>query len=769
MGLCQLSVVLRILVTTVGVGAAALAAGAATSVKRQGEPKGPRARNAYEPELPRLTSRGKLAIGSVSASAPRVGRFEKLELTVDLSATFDDPFDPHEIDVRARFTSPGRESVEVHGFFYQPYRNLNDNDDGTPLLEPAGEPCWKIRFAPTEVGSHTFRVSARDRSGRVEAPQGRFLAVPSKRRGFVGVSKRNGRSFTFRDGTPVFAVGQNLQNDWPRYAHSRLLAESGCNAARVWTFCHWTWLEWTFKPGIRWAGPGHWMRSYAGAGKYNQRIAWIADHHLDRWTRDGIFVMLCLGNSGELTRPDRYDSWGGHPYNVANGGFLKEGKEFWTDERARKLYRQRLRYLVARYGYSTNVWAWELWNELGRETDETVAWHAEMAKYLSEIDPNRHLVTTSFWGTNAEANARTWAIPQIGFTQTHVYAGAPTIRRRVRRMLRLSPKPHIVGEGGGPHPGKDGSIDPEGIELHNSLWAAAMSGAAGTTLPWWWRQRIEPRDLFSHYTAIARFAKAVPWATEDWRPIKPKLVGAPADPARRVFSPVVVVPLAEGWGRRAARNRFTVEPDGSMPHVEELGTVLFGKGRAQWANPPTIKVAYPVAGRFVVHVGRVSHAVLEIELDGEKALRVDALNVPQTDVRKSFGIDVPAGRHEITLRNVGGDWLRIGHILLTDYRDTARYPDIEVYGLHSERTAVLWFHHRLNQWVYRGIGVEPQPIAGGKATVHGLADGDYRVEWWDTHNGAVARTEQKACRDGSLELDLPAIRTDVACAIRPAR
>lgn len=393
----------------------------------QGEPKGPPVRNAYQPELPRLTSRGKLAIRSVSASAPRVGRFEKLELTVDLSATFDDPFDPHEIDVRARFTSPGRESVEVHGFFYQPYRNLNDNDDGTPLLEPAGEPCWKIRFAPTEVGSHTFRVSARDRSGRVEAPQGRFLAVPSKRRGFVGVSKRNGRSFTFRDGTPVFAVGQNLQNDWPRYAHSRLLAESGCNAARVWTFCHWTWLEWT------------------------------------------------------------------------------------------------------------------------------------------------------------------------------------------------------------------------------------------------------------------------------------------------------------------------------------------------------IEVAYPAAGRFVVHVGRVLHAVLEIELDGENALRVDALNVPQTDVRKSFGIDVPAGRHEITLRNVGGDWLRIGHILLTDYRDTARHPDIEVYGLHSERSAVLWFHHRLNQWAYRSIGVEPQPIAGGKATVHGLADGSYRVEWWDTYSGTVARTERRACRNGLLELALPTIRTDVACVAERTR
>ena len=724
-------------------------------------------RRAYEPELPTRRSQGKLAIRSLRPSTASVGQFEKFELTLDISATFDNPFDPDQVDVRARFTSPSGKAVEVFGFFYQPYRNRHEADDAkSPMLDAAGEPSWKIRFTPVELGRHTFQVKVRDRSGQVESRPGTFRVVPSNKRGFVRVSKRNGRYFEFDDGTPFFAIGQNIQNDWPRYRHSRLLAESGCNAARAWVFCHWSWLEWTFKPDCHWAGSGHWMRSYGGAGDYNQRIAWIADHHLERWTRDGLFVMFCMG-AGELHARDRYDSWGGNPYNAANGGFLKKPTEFWTDERARKLYKQRLRYIVARYGYSTNVWAWEFWNELGKETDHVVAWQAEMARCLREIDINRHLITTSHWGTNAEANSRTWAIPQIDFTQTHIYAGASTIRARTRRMLRLSPKPHIVGEGGGPSPGKDCSSDPDGIDFHNSLWAAAMSGAAGTTLPWWWRQRIEPKNLFFHYAAIARFAKTVPWNTEPLQPIERHTVHVSAPPAGKRFGPVLFVPLGTGWGAKAPRNRFRVEPDGAVAHLDEFGGVLFGKGRAEWANPPTIEVTYPAAGRFILHVSEVSHAVLEIELDGETVLRDDALNVSRNRVRRDFVIEVPAGRHEITLRNAGADWLRIGHIMLTNYRDSTKYPDIDAYGLQSERMAVLWFHHRLNEWTYRSAGVEPKPIAGAKATVRGLADRDYRVQWWDTYKPAITKTEQRPCRNGLLEIDLPTIQTDAACVVRP--
>ncbi len=277
-----------------------------------------------------------------------------------------------------------------------------------------------------------------------------------------------------------------------------------------------------------------------------------------------------------------------------------------------------------------------------------IAWHREMATYLREVDANRHLVTTSFWGTNPATNPQCWAISDIAFTQTHNYDGASTIRARTEQMLALSPKPHIIAEGGGP-PGAD--VDPEGIEFHNCLWAGALSGAAGATLPWHWRERIEPRDLFFHYTAIARFASEVPWIAEKLVPVPKQDWTVSMSSGQPSFSPVLVVPQGPNWGRKATRNEFSVEPDGSVSQLEEMSTSLYGSIRSEWANPPTLDVEYPVAGRFAVHVEAASHAVLEIEMDDKTVLRDDSLNKPRDYFRTDFGIDVPAGRHRITLKN----------------------------------------------------------------------------------------------------------------------
>ena len=714
-------------------------------------------------ELPPLRVTGQLALSIVEPVAKQIGRYEKLELTLRLSATYENPFDPEQIEVTAQFTTPGEARVEVPAFFYQPYRVLGgDKETAAPLLEADGAPAWKVRFTPREVGRYRCRVTARDRSGRVESAPVEFEVCASQRSGFVRVSTRSPRYFELDDGTPFIPVGQNLQNDWPTWRHSRLLAEAGCNAARAWTFCHWTWLEWSPSTKQTWAKPGHFLRSYGGAGVYNQRIAWIADRCLEGWERDGLRVMLCLGNSGELAKPESYGDWGGHPYNAANGGPCVKAAAFWTDPRARQLYRQRLRYIAARYGYSTAVWAWELWNELGAENDANVAWQAEMSTYLRALDPNRHLVTTSQWGMNAENCGRTWALPEMDFTQTHIYQGADTAHTCIARMLALSPKPHIVGEGGGP---ESSGADPDGLEVHNALWASLLSGAAGPTLPWWWRERIEPKNLFFHYTAVAKFSAALPWREETFAPLPADAVTLSAPAGQIRYAPVLVVPLGQ-TARRAPRNRFAVRPAGTLEHAEDFSCALYGKGHAVWANPPTLEVNYPTAGKCTIQISEASHAIVEIVLDGQVALRDASFNVSRKPFRTDLTIAVPAGRHEIALHNRGGDWAHMGHVLLTNYRDTARQPDVDAYGLRSDKTFALWFHHRLSDWDYTFAGFPPMSITGASARVRTLHDGACRVEWWDTRRGVVTKSELQTTRDGELQLSLPALRDDVACILR---
>ena len=726
------------------------------------------------PEAPQLASRGALALGAVRAEPAAVGRYEKLELTVELSATFDNPFDPEQVDVRAQFAAPSGRRTEVPGFWCRPYRPRGPAEQDPPLLEPDGDPVWKVRFAPVELGEHRFVVTARDRSGETQSAPGTFRVVPSPAHGFIRVSAGSPRYFQFDDGAPFFVIGQNLQNDWPSLRHSVLLADAGCNAARAWMLCHWSWLEWTFSPEtMDWAPPGHWMRGYDGvAGHYNQHVAYIADRYLDWCAQSGVHLMVCLG-AGDLNESDQYDSWGGNPYNAANGGFLGSPEQFWTDRRARQLYRRRLRYIVARWGHSRSVWAWELWNELGAATPEMVAWHQEMVRYLRQVDPNRHLVTTSTWEWNPDRFAPIWDLPEIDFTQSHTYQPQQALMARVAEYRARWPKPHIVGEGGGPPPtapteagGGERPLDPEAVDLHDSLWAATMAGAAGATLPWWWRERIEPQNLFFHYAALGRFLREVPWTDPQLVPVRAE--PAPTAEVAGPLSPVLIVPWGGGWGVQARRSRFPVGPDGELPEADELSPYLYGTGRGEWRNPPVLEVDLPRPGRLIVDVQEAAHAILEVRVDGEVRLHEESLNGPRTTVLRGFAVGIPAGHHEVSLDNVGSDWVLIADLVLTDCRDARRYPDVEVVGLQSAGAAWLWVHNRLHQWPLQAAGFEPAPVGPLAVSVRPLRDGPCRIEWWDTDRGVVSGAEEGTVRDGRLELQVPAVRTDLACRVRPS-
>ena len=52
-----------------------------------------------------------LALAGVTAGAKSVPKYGKLELSVDLHATYDNPFDPEQIDLGADFTGPGGRNV----------------------------------------------------------------------------------------------------------------------------------------------------------------------------------------------------------------------------------------------------------------------------------------------------------------------------------------------------------------------------------------------------------------------------------------------------------------------------------------------------------------------------------------------------------------------------------------------------------------------------------------------------------------------------------
>jgi hypothetical protein len=237
-------------------------------------------------------------------------------------------------------------------------------------------------------------------------------------------------------------------------------------------------------------------------GFYNQLDCFMLDELVEAAERNGIYLMLCL-----ITR-DLYMKSLSDPASA----------EY---ERAVKDARNLLRYAVARWGHSTNVAAWEYFNEIdpGLPTDR---FYDEIGEYLEKTDPYKHLRTTSTW----HPSAKDCRHRRLDIGQSHHYMRPETkedyrdevavLTDKTRFLRENAPaKPVLIGEFGLANPkwglSADMKRDSEGVHFHNSLWASAFAGSSGTAMFWWWDQ-LDRQDAYRHYGPLSTFLAGVSFA-----------------------------------------------------------------------------------------------------------------------------------------------------------------------------------------------------------------------------------------------------------------
>ncbi|MBM4033004.1 MAG: DUF5060 domain-containing protein [Planctomycetes bacterium] len=102
-------------------------------------------------------------------------------------------------------------------------------------------------------------------------------------------------------------------------------------------------------------------------------------------------------------------------------------------------------------------------------------------------------------------------------------------------------------------------------------------------------------------------------------------------------------------------------------------------------------------------------------------------------------------------------------------RDDER-TNLRVVGLRTDASALLWFQDRRNTWHRRLVKGEPvRLLEPFTFQLDGIRPGQYRVEWFDTYDGA-AITEAKAAADEKglpIELSRLVKAPDVACRVAP--
>ena len=164
--------------------------------------------------IPDVAVRAEQGGNTIRIETPRVevGRYEKLELLIGPDRRYCNPFDPEEVDLVVILNTPEGGQITLPAFFCQDYerRKLNQGRGRANWLYPVGNGTWKARFAPMQTGTYVATARLKDQTGTIQSDSVRFDCVPSSSKGFLHICEKDPRFMEFSDGTPFFAIGQNL-------------------------------------------------------------------------------------------------------------------------------------------------------------------------------------------------------------------------------------------------------------------------------------------------------------------------------------------------------------------------------------------------------------------------------------------------------------------------------------------------------------------------------------------------------------------------------
>jgi Domain of unknown function (DUF5060)/Secretion system C-terminal sorting domain len=712
-------------------------------------------------------------ITSIAPNSTTINQFNKLELIVALSNTnFTNPYDYTVANggalLRATFTSPTGIVKTIDGFYLQEY-SVNNIANGS--LSTTNATSWRVRFTPNEVGNWTYSLTFQDAGGLSTASMGTFNCTNSNKKGFV--RRQLGKNyFKFDNNTQFIPIGQNVcwygnnnkLGDYKNWLDKMTLNKS--NFFRLW-FTWWSIeLEWTTGNGF----------SYGGLKNYKQDHAFELDWLMDYAAQNGLYMDICLQNHGQIAQNGANAQWATNPYNAALGGMCASPTDFWTNASAKNTYKNKLRYILARWGYSPNIACWELFNEMNLTQNHSILanknnasnWAIEMAQFLKSNDPNQHLISNSYTNT-LDGNA-VWTDPNFDWVQTHIYNTTAVLDEEVANlateMTSKYNKPYQVGEFGiyvNDPSNITATNDPQAVHFHNTMWASLFSGAAGPASTWWWDNFTDPLSIYTYpiFKKITEFAdNHINTIAKNYTPYKPTFVGT-AGTYGDVTVSAAYNGFATGNAIAAPQNNFTLSANGNLsPTANNLSTYLFNSYHSAARNPPTFNVNYPTAGTFKVTVvgrGSTAGSTLAIVLDGTAILTQTS---PNNGV---YSINIPAGNHTIKVDNLGQEWINVSEFKFTNC--IAASANIYGNALRDNGHIVGWFRNTNYTWLYlKNTGGVPPSVSGASVRFDALsANRNYQLRLFNTAtNAEISNTINQSNALGIVNFNLPTFNWDLS-------
>jgi hypothetical protein len=637
------------------------------------------------------------------------------EIAFTLTGTTGNPFDYTQNDVQVAIRPPkGEESV--FPAFYDGGNN------------------WRVRYTPSVKGVHRVGQITRNKIPikPLEMATSTFNVQGKAVSGFVRMAGGLQTGLVQDNNTVYYPLGMNLgwakdTADILRYLDN--YGTHGLNWSRIW-MCHWDGknLDWGQKQG-----------------DMSLEVAKKWDSILASAEKNGVYFQMVLQHHGPYA--SRTDSnWNENPWNLVNaknGGFLAKPEDFFTNTKAIALTKLKYCYIIARYGYAPHILAWELFNEVEwvdaiAKTGVVAKWHADMAAFLREHDPYKHLITTS--------SSRN--IPNLynacDYEQPHTY---PADGIAAVRLLHneLRPRPGFIGE-----IGPQGSLQSEnGSFLQSVVWSSLMTPSIGAAQYWTW-DVVDAKKLYPPLAAAAQFAKEVnfgAWTNANCS----RLVVTTKESGEASSGP------GKGWDT-ATQTAFTVTPEGEISGIEKMPSFLQGTAHREMFPRADFTVTMPSTGLFRVRISQSAKAGahVKISVNGTVALEKDFVPA-STDTRQDTWLEVPlsAGKQKIRLENTGSDWVVVSRIAFTPFGPTRA----ALCKAAANKNEAILYTYKV------GAG---KTTTSDTLTLPDLTPGRYKVTWWNVTQNQKLNTQLIAITGNTPATLIIPITEDAAAWIKRA-
>ena len=443
------------------------------------------------------------------------------------------PFDYNAIDVYGEFVSPSGKSMVVDAFWYRDYvisldtfintgNAVEGEPNGLEITKLTGDPEYRIRFRPDEAGEWNYKIYVAVADGVYEELNGKITVADSDKeyKGQIQVDKTNNRVFQYEDGSTFMPIGENIgwwtnnsRKIYDYYVWFLNSHNNNMNIARIWM--------------ATWGFCLHWGKSIYDL---SDRLAFAGrlDRTIEYAEQFDIYVMLTLINHGQFSSQTNAE-WASNPYNVKNGGILDKPEKFFTDFQAKTVYKNELKYILARYGYSDKIMCWELFNEVDwTDNAEIYAvniknWHKEMATFIRQNDPYNHMISTSYkteQGLAFSLDEIDYVCPHnYGYANKNICEALPSVQDRLYNQYK---KPVLYAEIGIDWENGQNNyrLDPKGISLKQASWAGMMGGGAGGAMNWWWDSYVHPYNLYHQFAGAGAYAKLLNLSGADYTQLR---------------------------------------------------------------------------------------------------------------------------------------------------------------------------------------------------------------------------------------------------------